>query len=51
MNPKPSPGVATATEDTSAVAFERRLQTVEGRRLAEDASRAKNWNLNLHLLL
>ena len=38
-----SPGVATVAEDTSAVAFERRLQTAEGRRLAEDASREKNW--------
>ena len=43
MNPKSPPGVATVAEDTSAVAFERRQQTAEGRRLTEDASREKNW--------
>jgi Glycosyl hydrolase family 63 C-terminal domain len=43
MNPKPSPGTEGIVEDTSPVAFERRLQTAEGRRLTEDASREKNW--------
>ena len=43
MNPKLSPGAEGIVEDTSPVAFERRLQTAEGRRLTEDASRKKNW--------
>ena len=43
MNPKPSGGAEGGAEDTSPVAFERRQQTAEGRRLTEDASREKNW--------
>ena len=43
MNPKKSGGAERGAEDTSPVAFERRQQTAEGRRLTEDASREKNW--------
>ena len=46
MNPVPDRGVGGGVAqdcDTSAAVFDRRLQTAEAIRLAEDSSRARNW--------